>query len=122
MIFNLDEMCWSPFGGPRSVLFQEGVETVEIRSARGERQSSAAVGTISASDSKLPMWILANNKRVQCGKEFGVHLERHIRAGCDTRPGLLVPDMFAAHRPQRLMDLAGEHKVELLFVPGDPPI
>jgi hypothetical protein len=139
LVFNMDETCWRLFEAPRKVLAEKGSETVKLRSKTSEKTSFTAVGAISASGQKLPLWVLAKGKTPRCETKFGAHqdvLVKHSESGwatenivmsyiewlsheiADGTPCALILDVYPTHRTDRVIEIAAANDVELLFVPA----
>jgi hypothetical protein len=141
-VFNMDETCWRLFEAPQKVLAEKGAETVKLLARTSEKTSFTALGTISASGQKLPLWVLAKGKTPRLERKFGAHpgvILRHTDSGWATEnlissyiewlhrdiaqgyPAALILDVYPTHRTDLAFQAATGNDVELLFVPVGPP-
>jgi hypothetical protein len=109
---------------------------VKLKTAKGEKESYTAYGCISAAGTKMPFWILANEKTDSCHTKFNapdnvivqqsgwtnqeMTLEclQWLSTQAQGEPILLVPDVYPAHRTPRVRQRAGELGIELLDAPA----
>jgi hypothetical protein len=63
----------APFEAPQKVLAEKGAETVKLSAPTSEKTSFTALGTIFASEQKLPLWVLAKGKTPRSEHKFGAN-------------------------------------------------
>jgi SH3-like domain-containing protein len=107
--------------------------------SRSEKASFTAFGAICADGRKLPLWVIAKGKTVNCEKKFGHNPDvvmRHSESGWATEnlimeylqwihdgpaegePCVLVLDVYPTHRTDKVQQLAEHLDIELLYVPS----
>jgi hypothetical protein len=137
-IFNCDETSWKYLLAPQKVLAYKGTETVKIRCDVDEKKCITAMGTITASGDKLPLWIISKGKTPKCLEKFGqttteilsftesgwcteelfLNYLEWLSQSAANAPLALVLDIYPTHRTERVKTFASEHSIQLLFVPA----
>jgi hypothetical protein len=72
-VFNMDEACWRLFEALQKGLAEKGAETVKLPAPTSEKAFFTALGAISASEQKPPLWVLAKGKTPRSERKFGAH-------------------------------------------------
>jgi hypothetical protein len=138
-VFNMDETCWRLFEASQKVLAEKGAETVKLRAPKSKKTSFSALGAISTSGQRLPLWVLAKGKTPRSERKFGAHpgfILQHTDSGwatenlisnciewlhCDIDqgyPAALILDIYPTYRTDLVFQTATANDVELLFVPA----
>jgi hypothetical protein len=129
---------FATFEAPRKVLVENGSDLVKLESTTSEKTSFRALGAISCASQKLPLWVLAKGRTVQCDRKFGHHpmvIFRHSesrwatekvtveliewlqREIADYRPCVFIMDVYPSHLTDRVLVATEAEDVRLLFVP-----
>jgi hypothetical protein len=136
-IFNFDETSWAVDSGDR-VVAPRGVENVVRLTDQNLKAALTVFATISLQGEKLPLRVLTKGKIEKSLRKLGSHPEtllcltengwateeiilsylEWLHEYCNQEPCVLVWDLYATHKTDRVKQKARDLDIELIFIPA----
>jgi hypothetical protein len=121
-------------------LAEKELDTIKLEPITGEKTSLTALSVISCAGQKLPLWMLAKGRTVQCERKFRHHpmaILRRSESGWATENAIVqfiewlhrevadymlcvfIMDVYRSHLTKRVLPTTKGEDAKLLFVPAN---